>query len=182
MANKSLYVTLRAQPGKEEQLARFLTEGLKIAEREPDTVAWFAIRLNTDTFAIFDAFPDDSARQAHLNGQLASALTAKGPELLAEPPQLRKADVLAAKLPHLRSAAIPASREETIPMQVGSELRIRNSGELVVDNPEIELAENENAADAILAYRYNRTAGEHTLRLLEPIADRRHIKDHKPND
>ena len=52
----------------------------------------------------------------------------------------------------------------------------------VVDNPEIELAENRRAADAELSYRFDRTAGEHILRLLDPVADRRHLREHRKGD
>jgi quinol monooxygenase YgiN len=66
---------------------------------EPATTAWFGIRLGPTTFGIFDAFPDDAGRQAHLSGKVAAALMAKAGELFAEPPSLEKVDVLAAKLP-----------------------------------------------------------------------------------
>jgi quinol monooxygenase YgiN len=182
MPEKSLFVTMKAKPGKEGELSRFLAGGLQVVDGEPATVAWFAIQLDAGTFAIFDAFPDDAGRDAHLNGKLAAALMAKASELLAEPPKLEKADVLAAKLPHLRTAARGDGPEEKIPLQVGSELRIRNSGEIIVDNPEIELALESKASDAVLAYQYNRAAGEHRLRLLDPVADRRHLKHHHPDD
>ncbi len=66
---------------------------------EPATIAWFAIRIDASTFGIFDAFPDEAGRQAHLSGRVAAALMAKAPELLAAPPTIDKVDVLAAKLP-----------------------------------------------------------------------------------
>jgi hypothetical protein len=69
-----------------------------------------------------------------------------------------------------------------IPMQVGSELRIRNSGEVVVDNPEVELAEALSASDAVLSYRFDAARGEHILTLLEPVADRKHLREHSPDD
>jgi hypothetical protein len=47
------------------------------------------------------------------------------------------------------------AEEVQIPMQVGSELRIRNSGEIIVDNPEVELANSRAAADAVRSYRFN---------------------------
>jgi quinol monooxygenase YgiN len=50
------------------------------------------------TFGIFDAFADDSGRQAHLTGQIAAALMAKAGELLAEAPRIERVDVLAVKL------------------------------------------------------------------------------------
>ena len=63
------------------------------------TTAWFGIRLGPSTFGIFDAFPDEAGRQAHLTGRVAAALMAKAGELLATPPSIEKVDVLAAKLP-----------------------------------------------------------------------------------
>jgi hypothetical protein len=69
-----------------------------------------------------------------------------------------------------------------IPMQVGTELRIRNNGEIVVDNPELELAVDPKAADAVLSYRFDPVAGEHILRLLEPVADHKHLRVHKRDD
>ncbi len=61
-----------------------------------------------------------------------------------------------------------------IPLQVGSELRIRNSGDVSVSNPTIEAAPALDAADAILDYRFDAQTGEHVLRLVEPtVKDRR---------
>jgi hypothetical protein len=47
---------------------------------------------------IFDAFADDAGRDAHLSGKVAKALMEKASELLAEPPKIEKADVLADRL------------------------------------------------------------------------------------
>jgi hypothetical protein len=69
-----------------------------------------------------------------------------------------------------------------IPMQVGSELRIRNTGEVVVGNPEVELAQTPSAADAVLSYRFDAKKGEHILTLVEPVADRKHLREHRPGD
>ena len=69
-----------------------------------------------------------------------------------------------------------------IPMQVGSELRIKNDGAVVVDNPELELALEEKAADATLSYRYDAKQGVHILRLLEPVANHRHLRSHRRDD
>ena len=99
MVKVALFVKLQARPGKEDELENFLRGGLPLAEQEPATTAWFALRFGPATFGIFDAFPDDAGRNAHLSGQIAGALMAKAPELLAEPPSIEKVDVLAAKLP-----------------------------------------------------------------------------------
>jgi|SRR5262245_7900240 len=92
-------VRLEAKPGKEAEVESFLMEGLPIVEGEPATTVWFGIRLGPSTFGIFDAFPDEAGRQAHLSGQVAAALMEKASELLAKPPEIEKVDVLAAKLP-----------------------------------------------------------------------------------
>ena len=99
MVNVALHVVLKAKPVKEKEIEAFLKSGLAIVNEEPATIAWFAIRIDASTFGIFDAFPDEAGRQAHLSGRVAAALMAKAPELLAAPPTIDKVDVLAAKLP-----------------------------------------------------------------------------------
>jgi quinol monooxygenase YgiN len=99
MVKVALFVRLEAKPGKEKEVESFLLSGLPIVQAEPATTAWFGIRLGPSTFGIFDAFPDEAGRQAHLTGRVAAALMAKAGELLAKPPSIEKVDVLAAKLP-----------------------------------------------------------------------------------
>ena len=99
MVKLALWVRLEAKAGKEAEVESFLKGGLAIVEEEPATIAWFAIRLGPSTFGIFDAFPDEAGRQAHLSGRVAAALMAKAADLLAQPPSIEKIDVLAAKLP-----------------------------------------------------------------------------------
>ena len=99
MVTTALYVRLDAKAGKEAEVENFLRGGLAIVQQEPATTAWFAIRMGPSTFGIFDAFPDEAGRQAHLSGRVAAALMAKASELLARPPAIEKVDVLAAKLP-----------------------------------------------------------------------------------
>ncbi len=98
MTTKALCVRLEAKPGKEKEVAKFLRDGQGLVQQEPATIAWFGIRLGPTTFAIFDAFPDDVGRDAHLSGKVAKALMEKAPELLVEPPKIEKADVLADRL------------------------------------------------------------------------------------
>jgi len=98
MVTVALLVRLEAKPGKEAEVESFLNSGLALVEEEPDTTAWFALRMGPSTFGIFDAFPDESGRQAHLNGKVAAALMAKASDLFAQTPVIEKVDVLAAKL------------------------------------------------------------------------------------
>jgi quinol monooxygenase YgiN len=96
----ALWARLEAKPGKEAEVGSFLRGGLAVVQQEPATVVWFAIRLGPTTFGIFDAFPNEAGRQAHLTGRVAAALMEKAPDLLASPPSIEKIDVIAAKLPN----------------------------------------------------------------------------------
>jgi quinol monooxygenase YgiN len=99
MLTLSLFARLEAKPGKEEEVAAFLKQGLQMANQETTTPLWFALRLGPSTFAIFDAFRDETGRQNHLTGPIAKALMAQAANLLATPPVIERADVLGAKLP-----------------------------------------------------------------------------------
>lgn len=99
MVKVGLYVQLEAKSGKEAEVESFLNSGLALVNDEPATTVWFALKMGPSTFGIFDAFPDEAGRQAHLTGRVAQALMAKAGELLSEPPVIMKLDVLASKLP-----------------------------------------------------------------------------------
>ena len=99
MVSVALWVRLEAKPGKEAAVEAFLKGGLALANQEPATTVWFALKIGPSTFGIFDAFPDDTGRSAHLNGPIAAALMANASALLSSPPSIEKVDVLAAKMP-----------------------------------------------------------------------------------
>lgn len=94
----AIVAELIAADGKEQEVADFLAGALPLAQAEEATIVWFALRTDEKTFWIVDAFPDAEGRQAHLDGDIAAALMASADELLAEPPRILPADVLAAKL------------------------------------------------------------------------------------
>lgn len=99
MVHVGLFVRLEAKPGKEAEVAKFLRDALPLAQQEAGTTTWFALQFGPSTFAIYDAFADESGREAHLAGPIAAALMKQAPDLFAQPPAIEKADVLAAKLP-----------------------------------------------------------------------------------
>ncbi len=107
MIKYGLFVRLEAKAGKEDELADFLRNAQQLVEEEQATTAWFAVRLDPSTFGIFDVFPDEPGRQAHLSGRVASALFAKAPELLIKEPVIEKLDVLASKI---RESKVGAGR------------------------------------------------------------------------
>ena len=93
-----MLATLEAKEGKEKEVEEFLKSGLEIVMDELDTIAWFPVKMGPPTYGIFNAFPDDKGREAHLAGRVAEALMAKAPDLLSASPDIKKLDVLAAKL------------------------------------------------------------------------------------
>ncbi|HEY7420047.1 MAG TPA: antibiotic biosynthesis monooxygenase [Ktedonobacteraceae bacterium] len=95
-----LLVRLEAKPGRETDVEKFLQGGLALVQNEPETAAWFAIRLGKSTFGIFDVFSDEAGRKAHLAGKVATALMEKAPELLAQDPKIEMIEVIATKLPY----------------------------------------------------------------------------------
>jgi quinol monooxygenase YgiN len=97
MVKVGLFVRLESKPGKEAEVEALLESVLVAAQGEPATTVWFGLRLGPTTFGIFDAFPDEAGRQAHLASN-APALMAKAPELLAQPPSIEHVDVLGAKI------------------------------------------------------------------------------------
>ena len=88
---------IEAKPERAEDVAALLTGALPLAQAEQGTVAWYAARTSPTTFWIFDTFGSEEARQAHINGEIAAALMANADELLAGPPEILAADVLASK-------------------------------------------------------------------------------------
>lgn len=99
MVNVGLLVVVEAKPGKEADDESFLRDAQPLAEQEPATTAWFAVRLDESRFGIVDFFPDDGGRQTHLSGPIGQALSERADALFASPPSIEQLDVLAHKLP-----------------------------------------------------------------------------------
>src|SRR3954464_4964848 len=97
MSKLAIWAQLEAKPGKENELEQFLKSAQPLAEREPGTVTWYAIKMGPGKYGIFDTFADENGRNAHLNGEIARALFAKAQELLAGPPKIDKPEILASK-------------------------------------------------------------------------------------
>lgn len=94
----ALVVKLVAKSDTQEEVAQFLAGAVELANDEAGTAVWFALRSDATTFWIVDAFPGDAERQAHLDGPIAAALMEHADRLLAQPPELNPADVLASKV------------------------------------------------------------------------------------
>lgn len=98
---------MEAKPTKKTDVQGFVQSALPLAQAEPATRQWFGLKFSDNTYGIFDSFTDDAGREAHLNGKIAAALMAKSGELLANPPQLEKADILASDIKAAAAKTLP---------------------------------------------------------------------------
>ena len=97
MVKFGLLLRVVAKPGKEKAVEDFLKTALPLAQAESGTISWFAIKIDDSTFGIFDTFENEESREAHLSGEIAKALMAHAPELLAQDPIIEKVEVLSFK-------------------------------------------------------------------------------------
>ena len=104
MVKKAIAAKLVAKPGKEAEVEKFLKSAQPLAESEAQTITWYAVKLGPGSYGIFDTFADEAGRNAHLTGDIAKALFARAEELFAEAPKVHKLDLLAAKVPGVKSA------------------------------------------------------------------------------
>ena len=93
----ALLAQLRARPGKEREVEEFLVSARPLVLLEIGTTSWYAVRFDRSLYGIFDTFPDQTGRDAHVSGEIARLLFARAEELFAEPPMIQMLDILAAK-------------------------------------------------------------------------------------
>lgn len=99
MVTTGLLVRLEALHGREAELEALLRAAQALAAQEPATSAWFAVRFGRLEYGIFDVFPDEAGRKAHLEGAVAAQLMGPGRQLLAHDPHIERVSLLAHKLP-----------------------------------------------------------------------------------
>lgn len=99
MPKYGFYVELEAQPGMEDEVAKFLVDAKAMVDDEPGTLAWFSFQTGPSTFGIFDAFETTDDREEHLQGEVRQAIERRSDELFAVFPTITPVDVLASKLP-----------------------------------------------------------------------------------
>lgn len=97
MEKFSLIVRLEAKAGKEQEVEDFIKGALPLANQEEGTTRWYALKIGPSTFGIFDTFETEEGRDAHLGGEIAKALMANAPALLATSPVIEKAGILSYK-------------------------------------------------------------------------------------
>src|ERR1700688_2798620 len=105
MDRVAIWAVVESKPGKEDEVEAFLKSAQSLAEKEPETTSWYAVRIGLAKFGIFDTFPDERERVAHLTGEIAKALAAKAPELFAKEPEIHRVSILASKTPKATGTA-----------------------------------------------------------------------------
>ena len=107
MPKLAIWAQLTAKPGKETEVEAFLKSAQSLAEKEKQTITWYAVKMAHGSYGIFDTFADEAGRKAHLSGEIAKALFARAEELFAKAPEVHQIELLAAKVPGAK--ATPAS-------------------------------------------------------------------------
>jgi quinol monooxygenase YgiN len=97
MDRVAVWAVLESKPGKEEEVEAFLKSAQYLAEKEPDTTNWYALRIGPSKYGIFDTFPDERGRVLHMTGAIAKALAARAPELFVNGPEMQRVSILASK-------------------------------------------------------------------------------------
>lgn len=95
---KGLFLTFKPKQGHDQQVEQFLRDALPLVEEEPKTTAWFAIRLDDGAYGIFDVFPDNGGRFAHLTGHVPRELAKHSMSLMGGLPDMDMLRVVSAKL------------------------------------------------------------------------------------
>ncbi|MEH2182272.1 putative quinol monooxygenase [Nostoc sp.] len=95
----AIWSYMEVKPGKEQEVEEFLKYAQSLIEQEPGTTTFYALKIGANTYATFDTFSDEAARNAHANGLVAKALYAKVEELFTQMPMIVQTTILRAKAP-----------------------------------------------------------------------------------
>lgn len=97
MKNLGVLISLKAKSDQTEVVAKLLQDAVGSAQKENETLTWYSFRMDKETFGIFDTFNDEGGREAHLKGEITKILNGKAEELLIQPPEITKIDILSSK-------------------------------------------------------------------------------------
>ena len=140
MVSYGLLARLKSQSSRISETEQFLKSALPLVQVEPATPVWFALRFGRGEYGIFDAFESQEGRQAHLQGQVAAALTGQAAQLLDGPPDIATVDILASKMPpELPAQEITCGLLLSFRAKEGNELKVeqflRDAQPLVQQEP-----------------------------------------------
>ena len=93
-SNKGLVLRFKAKSGQEAEVAQLLRDAKPWVDAEAGTLAWFAVQYDENHFGVFDLFPDNASRFAHLTGRLPRELASRAFTLLGGMPEMHLVDVM----------------------------------------------------------------------------------------
>ena len=93
-ANKGLVLRFKAKAGHEAEVAQLLRDAKPWIDAEAGTLAWFSVQYDEHSFGVFDVFPDNASRFAHLTGKLPRELAKNAFTLLGGMPEMHLVDVM----------------------------------------------------------------------------------------
>jgi quinol monooxygenase YgiN len=102
----AIWAQLEGKPGKDAEIEAFLVSAQPLAEKEPGTTNFYALKLGPGKYGIFDTFADEEGRQVHMKGEIAKALFAKTPELFSKSPEIHQPTILATKILASKSSGV----------------------------------------------------------------------------
>lgn len=114
-AKYALHVPIETRLGQGRDFGEFLLEARTMADAEPGTLGWYALRMGPNHFAIIDVFADEAGREAHLSGPIAAGLRQQVGRYLDAMPEIRHAEVLASK--HSGWDEVASASQEMHPAQ-----------------------------------------------------------------
>ncbi len=93
-ATKGLVVRFKAKAGREEEIAQLMRDAKPWIEAETGTIAWFAVRYDTQYYGLFSLFQDNTHRFAHVAGKLPRELAKNALTFLGGMPEMHFVDVM----------------------------------------------------------------------------------------
>lgn len=74
MTGEGLLFRVEAKPGRENDVARFMSEELPLVFDDLPTTDWAAVRFGIADFGVYDTFPVADGQRAHVGDRIAAAL------------------------------------------------------------------------------------------------------------
>src|SRR5258708_2007690 len=98
MVTVGVLARFEAKPGNEAVAESCHQEALSAVQKQSGTMAWYAFRLGSTTFGVFDVFPNEESRQANFDDG-AARVKEKDSGMIEDTFVIEKFDVLGTKLP-----------------------------------------------------------------------------------
>ena len=96
----AIWSYMEAKPGKEQEVEEFLKFAQSSIEQESGTTTFYTLKIGSSSYATFNTFTDEVARDAHINGSVAKAVYSKAEELFTHFPTIVQTTILGVKAPN----------------------------------------------------------------------------------